>query len=451
MSSLQFASVTDKGIEEFLKQAQKRIIFVKPAYYKWEIDLVLNIIEKRQVYCELYVEKNDSAIRAGFGDTHALKMINENRNLLHPQLKDCIRMAIIVVDNRTLFYMPKITFLDEDSYQYNFPNGLYGDMDITKLVLDKFPVTEIDIPEMEEYQIPFELERIESSHQEVIEKEIDDTLRKLEGNPPVDPNKLKRIHFYRNNYKLLKIQLRGIKIENRKINIKPFYKLLSESQERLNNSWDVFLQQDVKELEDMSIFQVEIQKINSKYLFDAGRFGYLVRTNNKHEYSSKMQGVKQEFIAFVQGNPGTDNRFVNTVEGQDKDTHENKITFKTGIDSILIKSRSELAKHLKKESANDDGFFQRILNQYRSIKRIYEHKQLDKVQAIEKAIDMYIDDQLKFPQVDEILERIDVILDYYDLSDELIYENEDFKKVLDKHKLHEVRVYMEGLEQMELF
>ncbi|QRG65994.1 hypothetical protein [Brevibacillus choshinensis] len=449
MSSLQFANVTDARITEFINQAQTRIIFVKPAFYNWEIDLVLNIIKERQVYCELYVEKNDNAIRAGFGDIHALKMINENKDLLHPQVKNSIRMAIIVVDNRTLFYMPKIIFLDEEDDHNNFPNGLFGDTDITRLVLDKFPVTKIDVPEMEEYRIPFELKQIESSHQEIVDKELGDVLKKLEDNPPVDPNKLKRIHFYRNNFKLLKIQLRGVKIENRKINIKPFYKLLSDTQERLNSSWDIFLQEDVKDLEDMTMFQSEIQAINSQYLFDSGRFGYLIQTDKKYEYSTKIQEVKEEFISFIKGNPKAENRFEKIKEQATNSQEKN--SFKTGINTILTKSRVELANYLKKQCENDEGFFQRILKDRRSFKWAYENKQLTKKEVVNQFVDDFIDDKLKFPQEDDILERIDILLDYYDLSDELIYENEDFKKVLEKHKLDEVREYEEGLQQLDFF
>jgi hypothetical protein len=45
-------------------------------------------------------------------------------------------------------------------------------------------------------------------------------------------------------------------------------------------------------------------------------------------------------------------------------------------------------------------------------------------------LDTFIWDKLRFPSVSDLIERMDVTLDYYDVSSELLYENEDFKNAL---------------------
>ncbi len=50
-------------------------------------------------------------------------------------------------------------------------------------------------------------------------------------------------------------------------------------------------------------------------------------------------------------------------------------------------------------------------------------------------LETFIWDKIRFPSVSDLIERMDVTLDYYDVSSELLYDNEDFKNAL--HALKE--------------
>jgi hypothetical protein len=46
----------------------------------------------------------------------------------------------------------------------------------------------------------------------------------------------------------------------------------------------------------------------------------------------------------------------------------------------------------------------------------------------------FIGEKLRFPSASDLIERMDLTLDYYDVSSELLYENEAFKKALQELK-----------------
>lgn len=48
--------------------------------------------------------------------------------------------------------------------------------------------------------------------------------------------------------------------------------------------------------------------------------------------------------------------------------------------------------------------------------------------------DTFIWDKLRFPSASDLSERMDVTLDYYDVSSELLYDNDDFKNALQELK-----------------
>jgi hypothetical protein len=69
----------------------------------------------------------------------------------------------------------------------------------------------------------------------------------MNNNPAVDSARLRKVSFYRNNYKIVKMQVCGVRIKNNSINIKSFYTLVPNiTNERLKSSWSVFTSDDIK-------------------------------------------------------------------------------------------------------------------------------------------------------------------------------------------------------------
>jgi hypothetical protein len=447
--TVQLVNVTRESLSNFLLKAKERIIFVKPAFNKWEMEHILSVKEKGG-QCELYLETGDQAIRFGFGDIEALTIINNNIGNLPIQTADRIRLAILIVDNQTLVYVPEIVYLDNEDIESSFPNGFLGDHGFTDQVLKKFPSykTLDEDSNLSEIDTPFETGIIEQKHKQQVSSEIKQSIKELQETPPVDPLKLKKVYYYRNKYKIVKTEIHGVKIKNKRISLTPFYRQLEQVDERVVNSWNIFNEKDIKELEDISNFVKEVNNIIDKYLLDAGRFGYLMEVSKKKIFLDEIEKVEKEFTNFLKGEKGKDNRFARTPEQLDifsLDTQQ-----KDSLSTKLSKSRGDLVNHLIKEANNDKNFINNLMQKDRHTRNLIENNKITEGEALREFIEKFIDNKLKFPIEQELIERIKVKADFYDISDELIDSN-DFKAILSKHGLmdeNKIRDYAEGRESL---
>lgn len=447
----EFVKVTNNRITEFIHQAKHRILFVKPAFYKCEIENIISVKEKNNIpLCELYLENGDEAIRFGFGERDALELISEKQDLLTVQLVDRIRLSILIVDNNCLIFSPSIAQLDKEDNPSDFPNGFYGDKNVVEMIITKFPTYTLNTPinhgidEIEAINNPFEeIEEIMGSHHKGITQELEKTINQLDENPPINPSKLHKINIYRNNYKILKRQLIGIKVKNKKINLKSFYKMLSTNNERLLSSWNIFTNDDIRSFQDMTFFENELQLIDNDFLLDIGRFGLLIETSNKEEYQKRVNTTKQEFIDFLNGDMKEGkNRF---LEYRTKGNSKAK-----SLNQVLEDSRSHLIKYLLTLANAEESFELKIFDEDRSLKREYENENINIDDVFITFISNFVDNKLKFPNKEELIEKIDIKNDIYDISDELLNNNEDFDFYIKKYDLDNLRRYNEGYEQKEM-
>jgi hypothetical protein len=445
----EFVKVTDERVMEFIEQAEHRILFVKPAFYKWEIETIINEKTRKDIsMCEVYCEKGDEAIRFGFGDRDALDLIINNQKKISVQLVDRIRLSILIVDNNCLIYSPRIAQIDEDKPS-DFPNGLFGDKDVVEMIITRFPTYSLISPEIENKDIeeisnPFEeVKKIINLHQDGVSQELKNAVETLKENPPINPSNLRKVNIYRNNYKVLKRQLFGINIKNKRINLKPFHNLLSTNKERLISSWIIFTNDDIQSFQDMKFFEKELQAIDKDLLLDIGRFGLLMETSKKDDYLSKVNSMKQEFIDFLKGEIKEDNnRFIAYRKDGKKSAKS--------LSQVLEDSRSDLIEYLLTLANAERSFELTIFNEDRSLKREFENGYINKEKMFEKFINNFVDNKLKFPDKDDLLERIDIKNDFYDISDELLNNNEDFSYYIKKYDLDNLRKYNEGFEQMDM-
>jgi len=69
----------------------------------------------------------------------------------------------------------------------------------------------------------------------------------------------------------------------------------------------------------------------------------------------------------------------------------------------------------------------------------------EKAQIVQKIIDDFVENDLKFPGIGLLIEAIDIKLDYYDVSDELLNDDE-FREHLGNAKINP-REYDQGYEK----
>lgn len=442
---LSLVRVDKDSLINFIDQAQQKLIVIKPAYYSYEIKALLGAA-KREVECKVFLESSDQSTRFGFGDTEALKLIFENSHIINTKAVDRIRMAVVVVDDETLLFSPDILFMEQENKQNDFPNGVVCGVEITDSILKEVEAIEIgSLAEVKgEKVVLFPGGRVSCKGNNDMRSEIKESLDKLRVNPPVDPTKLRKVNFYRNNYKLVKLTVCGVKIKNKRLNLRQFIALLKNQDKRLLQSWRIFTPEDVKQLEDTVFFHEELKTIEEEYLSDAGRFGFIIKTEDVSEFKKKLDAMKREYTEYLKGNKDKGktkdkNRFVKRALKSDKDN-------RADINKILANSKVKLITHLKDIATRDPEFDNcfRKLNRHLD-KRIIEG--LPVANARSQFIEEFIDNILKFPGKEEIVDHIDIKVDIYDASDELLYNNEDFKEILEGHHTLEMRKYNLGYEQ----
>ena len=109
------------------------------------------------------------------------------------------------------------------------------------------------------------------------------------------------------------------------------------------------------------------------------------------------------------------------------------------LESILDNSRELLTQYLLKVSENDRKLENEIYKKDRLLLLERNEKGLSEEEVRKVFIKRYIANTLKFPTPKDIIDRIDVKVDYFDISDELINDNNDFKKVINKHNTHNIK------------
>jgi len=418
LNDISFVNLTKDSIELFLNKAKKRIIFAKPAFYEDEINLILELKNAKNLQCELYFEAADHAIRLGFGDPAALKSILSEKDGISLQLVNRIKLAILIVDEEILIYSPKIVFIDDDEIKNELPSGLIGGRELTRTILEFFPPYQIELEITEEKSVDiFDIPKIIEKQKKAIIEEIKEAIKKLDNTPPTNPRHLKQMFYYTNKYKIVKYEMLGIQIKNKKLNLNPFIKLLPEQNERLKSSWNIFSKEDFDQLQDMERLRSEVDSIVNKYLIDIGRFGYIVPVESKKDFESDIKKAKTDFKAYIKGEVGEGNLF----------SSESKNESRPNITAALLNSREELLKYLQTISESHVG---KIIGLDRHLAQNVKKQKLTESEALKEYISQFIDNKLKFPLEEEIINRIDIRMDYYDVSNELLYDNEDFKEIM---------------------
>jgi hypothetical protein len=429
IGGVQFVTVSRETFMEFLDTAQNRIIIAKAGYFKAEVEKLISLTNERNIYCKLYVDTEDNAVRFGYGEESALYLINKHIDILNVQNVERIRLSIVIVDEDMLFYSPAALSWEPEPEKLVFPNGFIGHKCVTPEILALIEGGESNT-NVEDNSIvnPFEICQILQKNKEDVKQELSKTIDNLKKNPPIDPSILQKTTFYRNNYKLLKITVNGVDIKTKKLSLKLFNNKISKVSENLISSWRVFSPSDTKEMKDIKDFNKKKDSLLREFTCDAKRFGFFINIQLMQKLEDGINAAKEDLIENLKKQrsaeelPNSDNR-------------------NSSLADLLEKSRNGLLDHLVSaaERENDiEGFFEMD----RTLLRNYKDRKIEKKDALRKVIETFVYDIIKFPKVDELIEKIKVQYDYYDISNELIKNNE-FTGLIEEYEL-KVRDYEAG-------
>ena len=428
IGGVEFVNVSRETLLRFLETAKNRIIIAKAGYFETEIKKLLLLISEHDIYCKLYVDTDDNAVRFGYGEQSALDIINSNIDTLNVQNVERIRLSIVIVDEDMLLHSPAALSRESEPEKLVFPNGFIGHKcvtpDILALIEGGESNTNVDYNRLN----PFEICPIHQKKKEEVKQELSKTIDNLKKNPPIDPSILQKTTFYRNNYKLLKITVSGVDIKNKMLSLKLFNNKISNVSENLKSSWRVFTPSDIKEVKEVNDFNKKKDSLLREYTCDAKRFGYFINIQLMQKLEEGINTAKKNLIE-------------NLKKQQSAEELQNSDNKNPSLANLLKKSRKGLLDHLVSvaERENDiEGLF----DMDRTLFRRYEKREIGKEEAMSQVIETIVDDVIHFPEVDEIIERINVQYDYYDISNELI-EDKEFTGLIKEYEL-KVRDYEAG-------
>jgi hypothetical protein len=407
---VEFVNVSRETLLRFLGKAKNRIIIAKAGYFETEIKKLLSLISEKKIYCKLYVDTEDNAVRFGYGEQSALDIIYNNIDILNVQNVERIRLSIVIVDEDMLFYSPAALSWESEPEKLVFPNGCIGRKcvtpDILALIEGGESNTNVDYASVN----PFEVCPIHQKNKEEVKRELSETIDNLKRNPPIDPSILQKTTFYRNNYKLLKITVSGVDIKNKILSLKPFNNKISKVSENLKSSWRVFSPSDIKEVKDINDFKKKKDSLLREYTCNAKRFGYFINIQLMQKLEDDINAAKEDLIE-------------NLKKQQSAEALQNSENRNSSLADLLIKSRDGLLGHLVSVAEREHDI-EGLFDMDRTLFRRYEKGEIEKEDALCQVLETIVDDVIHFPNVDEIINRINVQFDYYDISSELIKDKE---------------------------
>lgn len=430
-----FVKVTKASLMDFIQNSKERIIIAKPGYFENEINEIINQYKTKDIKVRLYIEEGDQAVRLGFGDEKALNCIKDNFELLNVQTANHIRLSVVIVDDRILVFVPSALAWEDEPKDISFPNGLLGNYILVNKILDQLQISEkqltINNDLIEQVGLfsnnglnanimSFEKFKVQKEKKEIVKEKISKSAEALKDNPSADPTRLKKTTFYRNNYKLIHITVKG-KIDNKKIDLSQFNRLIESTNERLRSSWRLFTSEELKNIGEYKEYLTQIEQIKNKYTLDAKKFGLFIDVKNIPILMEELKREKENFI--------------NKVTEKDSKS--------SNLSNIINNSKKALIEYMIKVDKEDI-----VLKSNRFIESMYEAKGDE---ARNQAMNMFIMNKLKFPLTEDIIDNIDIDSYIVDVSDELIHENEEFKKLLEMYKTPDenglkIRSYSDGYE-----
>ena len=436
-NDVQFVRVDEETLRHFLEMAESRIIIAKPGYSLSEIETILKLVSKKNLICKVYVDPGENAVRWGFGEKAALQKLQEYTEILNVQTVDHIRMSVVIVDERSLIYAPVALSWEDEPNQLTFPNGFIGDMTVTNSLLEQINSSEKDSTSLPKIIDIFTRCPIPNKETIQTKTEINQTIEKLEKNPPINPSNLRKITVYSNNYKILKFQMLGIKIKNKSISLKPFNKLFAELDERLKASWRVFTRDDMDDVVEIQIFLYEVASILDELTLDVGRFGALIKTEDKVAFEKKIDSEKKEFLKALSIQPGqkienTKSKYYIQNKTQESLFQQANQPGKKSLAALIEQSREALKDYMQQMIKDNEESLEGLFINDRTLLGMVRNNKITLDEVMPRILDSFINDKLKFPKAKDLIEKMDVQFDYYDVSNELLYENSEFKVMIEK-------------------
>lgn len=213
----------------------------------------------------------------------------------------------------------------------------------------------------------------------------------------------------------------GVKIGNKTISLRPFTSILPQMNKRLRNSWQIFTKEEVAILRQHKRFLENIERVKDEFTVDTGRYGNLLPVSRKRDFEAAIQETKE---AFVKG--------LSRAE--------------EGLAGTLANSREKLLEYMRTLAVSHKTCWPVLFKNDRALYKMLQREEISAREALRRVLESFITDVLRFPSMDSLLESVAVICDYYDISSELLADEEFMAMLKDRGLESSVRAYEKGYE-----
>ncbi len=428
-----FTTITREMVRTYIGRARNMIVYAKPAFYKEEMEALLDAAE-RGISCDVYFDRGDRSIRRGFGETEALQLISDSGNLpvtFRYHLKDRIRLAFLIVDSLVILFAPNIRAFEDEKDKLDFPNGVVckGELarDVIRLFIpelkgaDESVTTMVinlgDGAEEETEQVQTTITVNKPEDPEKKQQDLEEAVALLELNPPIKAEELQKTLIYSDNYRVMKVITKGTRITNKKVPLKPFYNMIGVTPENARYDWLVMTREEREKLENTTALYKEISRIKKAYkekklLFDALEFGTIIDVTAVAAFQKDLEKARDDFRAhFSEENEDVKNLQQVLKDSEDKLLNELYQHCNNHFDKFkaVLEKDHQLASCLKKEGRME------IFTEFM--------KQTD-----------YLHKTLGFPTWEKIMDNISMKFNFYDISNEML-NDKDFVAIIKRYGL----------------
>ena len=347
------------------------------------------------------------------------------------------------IDDLIVLFAPNIRAFEEEEKSLEFPNGVVckGELakDVVRLFIpelkgDDEPTTTMVINfgsgEEETEQIETTVTVNKPENPVETQQALDEAVTVLVKNPAVKPEELQRTLIYTDNYKVMRVIRKGIKIDNKRISLRPFYDLIGVTPENARYEWQVLNRADRERLESLRELDANIEAIKREYkkrnqLFEAKDYGTIIDVTIMKEFQDKLEAAKESFIQRYSG----DNREVNELQAALDDSADN-------LRDLLYRHCSTYYEKFRAALAKDERYAEYLTSR-------------DRITLFKSFMDGtdYLHRELHFPTRKTILENIGIKFTFSDISNEMLNDDE-FMELIVKYDLTP-RKYMMGFTRKE--
>ncbi|MBU1106383.1 MAG: hypothetical protein KKB51_06935 [Candidatus Riflebacteria bacterium] len=432
--TISLVKVDQKLINDFIRKAQRRLLLAKPSLFMEEVEAIKAVLQRQTCNCQVFLEEGDHAVRLGFGNLEALKAFLTITDRIKLVMADSIRLSMVLVDDKALFFTPPALAWEEgiSSDKLIHPNGVWlsGEwVDQIFAIYAENRKPDDVIRSLPHNVIPFPVGIMPQGNGPQNIEKVKKAIKDLEENNPVDPMRLRQIQFYRNHFKLVRIEIEGANLRTKSVSLRIFNKFFDGREERLKSSWQIFTPDEVKDFSSLTEIYNRLAKAKSDHnVISAGRFGNLIDLSKKEAFEAEIRKIES------------------SIKGQAETSSDKEPCLKTKLHNALSNSKEELLEYLLIRFKSNERAVKKLYESEPLLKKIAANVANDSEKALAERLSAFIDEKLKFPSYETIVSSFNINLDYYDVSDELLNENEDFKAFLKKDDDLEkkLRSYEEG-------